>query len=181
MTDRSVPAEVVAYMRRAIELAPRGWGQVAPNPLVGAVIERDGQIVGEGWHSRFGAPHAEIEAIRAAGELAKDATLYVTLEPCAHHGKTGPCAEAIIAAGIRKVQNKPSARQSLTSTAIASLATRCCGQSGRSSTGHCRTLWRQPRSSFRSIGQPSLDRCRNVCRVFKRGQKERAAYAALSV
>jgi diaminohydroxyphosphoribosylaminopyrimidine deaminase/5-amino-6-(5-phosphoribosylamino)uracil reductase len=103
MTDRSAPPDDVAYMWRAIELARRGWGQVAPNPLVGAVIERDGQIVGEGWHRRFGAPHAEIEAIRAAGELAKDATLYVTLEPCAHHGKTGPCAEAVIAAGIRKV------------------------------------------------------------------------------
>jgi diaminohydroxyphosphoribosylaminopyrimidine deaminase/5-amino-6-(5-phosphoribosylamino)uracil reductase len=93
----------VEYMSRAITLAKRGWGQTAPNPMVGAVVVRDGEIVGEGAHERFGGEHAEINALRVAGELARDATLYVTLEPCNHHGKTGPCTEAIIAAGIVRV------------------------------------------------------------------------------
>src|SRR6059058_3357117 len=92
-----------AYMRRALELARRGWGQTAPNPMVGAVVVRDGRIVGEGFHARFGEEHAEVGALRAAGERARGATLYVTLEPCAHHGKTPPCADAVIAAGIARV------------------------------------------------------------------------------
>jgi diaminohydroxyphosphoribosylaminopyrimidine deaminase/5-amino-6-(5-phosphoribosylamino)uracil reductase len=92
-----------AFMRRALALAERGWGQTAPNPMVGAVVVRDGVVVGEGWHTRYGAPHAEVEALRAAGELASGATLYVTLEPCNHYGQTPPCSEAIIAAGIRRV------------------------------------------------------------------------------
>ena len=90
-------------MRRAIALARRGWGQVAPNPMVGAVLVRGGEVVGEGWHRRFGEAHAEVAALRAAGERARGATLYVTLEPCAHHGKTPPCADAVIAAGVRRV------------------------------------------------------------------------------
>jgi len=90
-------------MQRAITLARRGEGFVEPNPLVGCVIVGEGQVVGEGWHQRFGGPHAEIEALRAAGERARGATLYVTLEPCCHHGKTPPCTEAVIAAGIRRV------------------------------------------------------------------------------
>jgi diaminohydroxyphosphoribosylaminopyrimidine deaminase/5-amino-6-(5-phosphoribosylamino)uracil reductase len=90
-------------MRRALELAARGWGRVAPNPLVGAVVARDGEVVGEGWHTEYGRPHAEVEALRAAGEAARGATLYVTLEPCAHHGKTPPCTDAILAAGVRRV------------------------------------------------------------------------------
>ena len=93
----------IAYMRRAIELAARGWGRVAPNPLVGAVIVRDGEVVGEGWHTEYGQAHAEVEAIRAAGDRTLGSTLYVTLEPCRHHGKTGPCTEAIVAAGISRV------------------------------------------------------------------------------
>jgi len=92
-----------AWMRRAIALARNGWGQTRPNPLVGAVIVADGQVVGEGFHSRFGEAHAEVEAIRQAGELARGATLYVTLEPCAHSGKTPPCCRAIANAGIRRV------------------------------------------------------------------------------
>jgi diaminohydroxyphosphoribosylaminopyrimidine deaminase / 5-amino-6-(5-phosphoribosylamino)uracil reductase len=92
-----------SFMLRALELAQRGWGQVAPNPMVGAVLVRDGTIVGEGWHAAYGMPHAEVEAITAAGERARGATLYVTLEPCTHKGKTGPCTEAILAAGIRRV------------------------------------------------------------------------------
>lgn len=91
------------WLRRALHLAEFGWGQVHPNPLVGAVVVRDHRIVGEGWHARLGAPHAEPMALEAAGELARGATLYVTLEPCAHHGKTPPCTDAIIASGITRV------------------------------------------------------------------------------
>src|SRR5262249_19387087 len=95
--------DVSAVMLRALELARRGQGHVEPNPLVGCVIVRDGQVVGEGWHQRFGGPHAEIAALTAAGERAQGATMVVTLEPCCHHGKTPPCTEAILAAGIRRV------------------------------------------------------------------------------
>ena len=90
-------------MRRALELARKGWGQTAPNPMVGAVVVREGVIVGEGYHTMFGAPHAEAEALRAAGERAEGATVYVTLEPCAHHGKTPPCANALVAARVARV------------------------------------------------------------------------------
>ena len=92
-----------AYMRRALSLAERAWGQTAPNPMVGAVVVRDGVVVGEGWHTRYGAAHAEVEALRAAGDAARGATMYVTLEPCNHHGQTPPCSDAVIAAGIRRV------------------------------------------------------------------------------
>lgn len=92
-----------AAMRRALELAARGRGFVEPNPQVGAVVVRDGEIVGEGWHERFGGPHAEVVALHAAGPKARDATLFVTLEPCCHHGKTPPCADAIRAAGVARV------------------------------------------------------------------------------
>ncbi len=90
-------------MRRALELAARGEGRTRPNPPVGAVIVRDDRIVGEGWHRRAGAPHAEIEALLQAGEAARGADIYVTLEPCSHTGRTGPCARALIDAGIRRV------------------------------------------------------------------------------
>ncbi len=90
-------------MARALDLAWRGWGRVAPNPLVGAVVLSNGEIVGEGWHSEYGAAHAEPVAIAAAGDQAHGATLLVTLEPCTHHGKTPPCTGAILAAGIRRV------------------------------------------------------------------------------
>ena len=92
-----------AFMRRALALAREGWGQTAPNPLVGAVVVRDDRIVGEGFHPRYGAAHAEVNALRAAGDAARGATLYVTLEPCAHEGKTPPCADAVIAAGVSRV------------------------------------------------------------------------------
>lgn len=90
-------------MRRAIALAREGWGQTAPNPMVGAVVVRDGRIVGEGHHERFGGAHAEVQALRASGAQARGATLYVSLEPCRHHGKTPPCTDAILAAGISRV------------------------------------------------------------------------------
>ena len=90
-------------MRRALDLAWRGWGRVSPNPIVGAVVLRGNETVAEGWHAEFGGPHAELNALHAAGENAKGATLVVTLEPCAHHGKTPPCTDAIRAAGIRRV------------------------------------------------------------------------------
>lgn len=92
-----------AFMRRALALAGKGWGQVAPNPLVGAVVVREGKVVGRGWHRRFGAAHAEVEALRAAGSLSRGATIYVTLEPCNHTGKTPPCVDALIAAGVQRV------------------------------------------------------------------------------
>lgn len=91
------------YMARAVELARRGEGRTAPNPPVGAVLVRDGIIVGEGYHPAAGEPHAEIFALRAAGEQARGAALYVTLEPCCHRGRTGPCTEALIAAGVQHV------------------------------------------------------------------------------
>ncbi|MCE9602380.1 MAG: bifunctional diaminohydroxyphosphoribosylaminopyrimidine deaminase/5-amino-6-(5-phosphoribosylamino)uracil reductase RibD [Gemmatimonadetes bacterium] len=90
-------------MRRALVLARRGWGRTAPNPMVGAVVVRDGVVVGEGWHAEFGGPHAEVAALAAAGERARGADVFVTLEPCAHHGKTPPCVDALITAGVRRV------------------------------------------------------------------------------
>src|SRR5256712_12773359 len=90
-------------MRRALELAWRGWGRVSPNPLVGAVVLRGDETVAEGWHAEFGGPHAELNALHAAGEKARGATLVASLEPCAHQGKTPPCTDAIRAAGVRRV------------------------------------------------------------------------------
>lgn len=90
-------------MLRAVDLAWRGWGRVHPNPLVGAVVLRDGDPVGEGWHAGFGEAHAEVAALRAAGPAASGATMVVTMEPCRHHGKQPPCTDAILAAGIRRV------------------------------------------------------------------------------
>ncbi|MCE9648861.1 MAG: bifunctional diaminohydroxyphosphoribosylaminopyrimidine deaminase/5-amino-6-(5-phosphoribosylamino)uracil reductase RibD [Parvibaculum sp.] len=96
------PADI-EFMKMALALAERGLGQVAPNPAVGCVIVRDGVVVGRGWTQSGGRPHAETEALARAGSLARGATAYVSLEPCAHHGKTPPCAEALIAAGVARV------------------------------------------------------------------------------
>lgn len=90
-------------MHRALEICLRGEGFVEPNPMVGCVIVRNRKIVGEGWHRKYGGPHAEVYALKQAGAKARDATAYVTLEPCCHFGKTPPCADALIAAGIRRV------------------------------------------------------------------------------
>ncbi|MFI5213410.1 MAG: bifunctional diaminohydroxyphosphoribosylaminopyrimidine deaminase/5-amino-6-(5-phosphoribosylamino)uracil reductase RibD [Gemmatimonadales bacterium] len=90
-------------MARAIELAWRGWGRVGANPMVGALVVKGGAILAEGWHAEFGGPHAEVVALESAGARARGADLVVSLEPCAHHGKTPPCAPAIVAAGIKRV------------------------------------------------------------------------------
>lgn len=91
------------YMWRALQLAARGQGAVEPNPMVGCVIFRGGRIIAEGYHRKFGGPHAEVEALRKCGERARGATVYVTLEPCSYHGKTPPCTDALIRAGVRRV------------------------------------------------------------------------------
>ncbi len=91
------------YMRRAIHIAQQGWGQTAPNPMVGAVIVNGDMVVGEGWHERFGEAHAEINALAKAGDRAEGATVYVSLEPCNHTGKTPPCVDALIEARVGRV------------------------------------------------------------------------------
>ena len=88
------------YMCRALELARKGEGFTSPNPMVGAVVVKDGRIVGEGYHQAAGQPHAEVNALADAGQEARGATLYVTLEPCNHTGKTPPCTERIICSGV---------------------------------------------------------------------------------
>lgn len=91
------------WMAQALQLAERGLWTTSPNPRVGCLLVKDGIVVGEGWHAKAGEPHAEVHALRAAGDQARGATAYVTLEPCSHHGRTPPCAEALIAAGVRRV------------------------------------------------------------------------------
>ncbi|MDR2626244.1 MAG: bifunctional diaminohydroxyphosphoribosylaminopyrimidine deaminase/5-amino-6-(5-phosphoribosylamino)uracil reductase RibD, partial [Zoogloeaceae bacterium] len=92
-----------AAMQQALRLAERGLYSATPNPRVGCVLTKEGAVIGEGWHQRAGEPHAEIHALFAAGGKAQGATAYVTLEPCSHHGRTPPCADALIAAGVRRV------------------------------------------------------------------------------
>jgi diaminohydroxyphosphoribosylaminopyrimidine deaminase / 5-amino-6-(5-phosphoribosylamino)uracil reductase len=101
--SRSLQVEHARFMGRALELARNGLGLAAPNPMVGAVVVRSGRVVGEGWHEGPGTAHAEVNAIGAAGDLARGATLYVTLEPCSHYGRTPPCAPAVVEAGIIEV------------------------------------------------------------------------------
>jgi diaminohydroxyphosphoribosylaminopyrimidine deaminase/5-amino-6-(5-phosphoribosylamino)uracil reductase len=91
------------YLERALELAERGRGTTHPNPVVGAVVVLGGEVVGEGWHERAGGSHAEVNALQAAGDRARGATLYVTMEPCSHHGRTPPCVDAVIEAGLARV------------------------------------------------------------------------------
>jgi len=96
-------ADDTQYMRRALRLAARAAGRTSPNPMVGSVVVRGGEIVGEGYHHAAGEPHGEVNALSKAGDLAHGATLYTTLEPCAHHGRTPPCVDAILKAGVRRV------------------------------------------------------------------------------
>jgi len=103
MPTSSPPRSSPEPLARALALAARGRYTTAPNPRVGAVVVRDGAVVGEGWHRRAGEPHAEVHALAAAGARARGATLYLNLEPCAHHGRTPPCCEAVAAAGIARV------------------------------------------------------------------------------
>lgn len=124
----SAPLDDAAYMRRALDLARRGWGHTAPNPMVGAVVVRDQAVVGEGYHARYGEEHAEVAALRAAGGRASGATVYVTLEPCAHEGQTPPCTDALIRAGVRRVviairDPHPAARSGLDRLHAAGIAT----------------------------------------------------------
>lgn len=91
------------FLGRAVELGRRGWGRVHPNPMVGCVLTWKGAVVGEGWHAEHGGPHAEVRALQEAGERARGATAYVSLEPCSHHGKTPPCTEALVDAGVVRV------------------------------------------------------------------------------
>ena len=103
-TELAPPPNDEHWMRAALGLAERGRGRVEPNPMVGSVVvDADGRLVGEGWHEQFGGPHAEVHALAAAGERARGGTICVTLEPCCHHGKTPPCTDAILAAGVRRV------------------------------------------------------------------------------
>lgn len=103
MTAFAFSAADHARMARALALAERGAWTTRPNPMVGCVLVRDGEVVGEGWHQRQGGPHAEVFALREAGERARGATAYVTLEPCAHTGRTGPCADALLGVGVARV------------------------------------------------------------------------------
>ena len=103
LTGLSPDALDRAMMRRCLALARQAWGRTAPNPLVGAVILRDRRIVGEGFHPKAGMPHAEVYALKDAGELAKGATIYVSLEPCNHHGRTPPCSQGLVDAGVGRV------------------------------------------------------------------------------
>jgi diaminohydroxyphosphoribosylaminopyrimidine deaminase/5-amino-6-(5-phosphoribosylamino)uracil reductase len=93
----------MSYLQRALELAERGRGTTRPNPVVGAVVVGGDEVVGEGWHERKGGPHAEVVALEAAGERARGATLYVTMEPCSHHGSTPPCTETVLRSGVARV------------------------------------------------------------------------------
>lgn len=119
------------FMARALRLAERGLYSTTPNPRVGCVIVRDGRVVGEGWHARAGEAHAEIHALRVAGAAARGATAYVTLEPCSHHGRTPPCAEALIAAGVTRVvaamedPNPQVAGQGMAALRAAGIAAEC--------------------------------------------------------
>lgn len=103
MSPHQPTPEDLRFMRRALRLARRGLGRSSPNPAVGAVVVKEGRVVGKGFHAKAGTPHAEVHALAEAGELARGATIYVTLEPCHHQGRTPPCTRAILQAGIRRV------------------------------------------------------------------------------
>ena len=101
--DAPSPEHDTVFMKEALRLAAKGLGRTSPNPMVGAVVVREGRIVGKGYHAYAGGPHAEVAAIADAGERTRNAALYVTLEPCNHHGRTPPCTLAVLEAGIKRV------------------------------------------------------------------------------
>ena len=103
MPGRRVSEKDLDFLERAVELGCRGWGRVSPNPMVGCVVVRESEVVGEGWHRELGGPHAEVHALAEAGEGARGATAYISLEPCAHTGRTPPCAHALMEAGVARV------------------------------------------------------------------------------
>jgi diaminohydroxyphosphoribosylaminopyrimidine deaminase/5-amino-6-(5-phosphoribosylamino)uracil reductase len=103
VVDRDLDEPERALLERAVELGRRGWGRVHPNPLVGCVLTRDGEVIAEGWHEEYGGPHAEVNALGRVAGHAHGATAFVSLEPCRHHGKTPPCTDALIQAGVRRV------------------------------------------------------------------------------
>ncbi len=119
------------YMARALELARQGLYSTHPNPRVGCVLVKDGQVVGEGWHVRAGEPHAEVHALRQAGENARGATAYVTLEPCSHFGRTPPCADALVGAGVARVVAAMQALESAFYQAGPALVATCAAASAR--------------------------------------------------
>ncbi len=98
-----ISEEDLGFLERAVELGRRGWGRVSPNPMVGCVVVRGGEVVGEGWHRELGGPHAEVHALAEAGGRARDATAYTSLEPCAHTGRTPPCTRTLLDAGVARV------------------------------------------------------------------------------
>lgn len=153
------------FMARAIHLAERGLYSTSPNPRVGCVIVRDGRVVGQGWHRKAGGPHAEIEALAAAGEAARGATAYVSLEPCCHHGKTPPCTDALIRAGVARVvaamqdPNPKVAGFGMARLAAAGIETACGLLEGAAETlnpGFCKRM-RSGRPLVRSKLAMSLD------------------------
>jgi len=148
MTDQNA-ADDVRFMRLALALGRRGLGNTWPNPAVGAVIVKDGVVLGRGWTQPGGRPHAEVEALRQAGSAARGATLFVTLEPCSHYGKTPPCADAVVAAGIVRVvsaiedPNPEVAGQGharLRKAGIEVLVGVCAGEAAKAHAGHIRRI-----------------------------------------
>ncbi len=141
------------YMTRALEIATRGEGHVEPNPMVGCVVVRDGVPIGEGWHQRFGGPHAEVEALQSVAGSAAGATIYVTLEPCCHTGKTPPCTDAIIAAGIQRVV----VAQSDPFPAVSGQGIKQLVEAGiRVDVGLCEVAARQLNAPFRKLVRTGL-------------------------
>ena len=149
MTASPFTADDYVHMAHALRLAARGLAGARPNPRVGCVLVKEGRVVGEGWHARAGGPHAEIVALQAAGEKARGATCYLTLEPCCHQGRTGPCTTALIDAGVREVvaaiedPNPKVAGEGLTILRAAGIATRVgplAAEAGRLNAGFLRRM-----------------------------------------
>src|ERR1700710_1886970 len=162
--SRETKATDARFMQLALALGGRGQGRTWPNPAVGAVVVKDGVIVGRGWTQPGGRPHAEPQALKHAGEAARGGTLYVTLEPCSHHGKSPPCADAVIAAGVARVvsavedPNPEVAGQGhakLRAAAITVDIGLCGGEGGRDHAGHFRRNRERRPQVFRKCAAPT--------------------------